>query len=143
MDHKLLAIECFNNIWKILDNPTPTKDEISNAIRLAHTSTWHWAQVGTALHQQRGEWICARVYTQYGMYESALYHADRCMTLAIDNDLKDFDFAYAFEAFARIYALMKNTSLATAYMDKAKAAGALISKPEDRAWFEKDLETIK
>jgi len=139
--HKKNAVACFNHTWKILEKENPTADEICEAIRLAHTSTWHWSKVGNELNQQRGEWICSRVYAHFGFGEMALYHAKRCLDLTEKHGFDDFDKGYAFEAMARAYAILDNKSESEKFLQSAQAVADEIKKKEDRELFMQDLTT--
>ncbi|MFN8277570.1 MAG: hypothetical protein U0T84_08810 [Chitinophagales bacterium] len=137
--HLQFAVDCFNGIWKILDQPQPDHEAINEAILLAHTSTWHWKHAGTEIHQQRGEWIISRVYARFGFGSMALYHAQRCLAITDKNKFDDFDLAYAYEAMWRSLLVSEQPDEARVYFDKAMAAAQLIQKEEDRQWVLKDL----
>jgi len=87
-------------VWDLLEKPerTPREDEIM--LLTAYASCYHWLQVGTAVNQQRGEWLIARVYTVLGRKEMALERARRCFELTeqFDKEMEDFDRAYATRA---------------------------------------------
>lgn len=141
--HKKLAVDCFNGTWKIMEKENPTDDDICEAIRLAHVSTWHWGFAGTELNQQRGEWICSRVHAHFSLGERALYYAKRCYDLTTKLDLKDFDLGYGYECMARAYMVLGNNSEKEKFLKLAKESANQIEKKEDRDWFMKDLSTIK
>lgn len=140
--HKKFATTCFNDTWKVLGKEKPTPDDICESIRLAHTSTWHWSKVGNELNQQRGEWICSRVYAHFGFGEMALYHAKRCLALTEKYGFDDFDKGYSFEAMARAQAVLGNKKEAETFLKSAQNTISEIKEKEDRDWFEKDLATI-
>lgn len=141
--HKKLAVDCFNKTWKKMELKDPTNDDIAEAIRLAHASTFHWSFVGAEINQQRGEWICSRVYAHFGFPESALYHAKRCYDLTMKYRFDDFDLGYAYEAMARAYMVLKNEEEKEKFLTLAKESIEQIKKKEDREWFLKDLSSIK
>lgn len=140
--HKQFAISCFNDTWKILEKENASDDEICEGIRLAHASTWHWSKCGDALNQQRGEWICSRVYAHFGFGDMALYYAKRCYDLTLQHDFKDFDLGYGLEAMARAYSVLKNKQETKKFLDLAFSAAEKIEKEEDKKWFLKDLNSI-
>ncbi len=121
----------------------PSDDDIAEAVRLAHSSTFHWSFVGTELNHQRGEWICSRVYAHFGFGDSALYHAKRCFDLTMKHGFEDFDLGYAYEGLSRAYSVLKNEKEKKKYFKLAEDSVEQIKKKEDREWFIKDLRSIK
>ena len=119
------------------DNRTEAEDfEMQSA---AHNSIYHWTQIGTALHLQRGEWLIAHVLMSLGFGNAAHRHATRCHDLTQSNlDLmQDFDVAYGYEGIARANGLIGNLEAAKPYYDKAREA---IADEEDRGIFMTDFE---
>ena len=98
-------------VWKLLEKPDRSKDEDWEMLHASHASLYHWLQVGTGLHRQRGEWLVSRVRTVLGNGNEAVVHATRCLELTeYHNDLmEDFDFAFAYESAARANALAGNS----------------------------------
>lgn len=141
--HRKIGIDAFNATWKIMQKDSPTDDEICEAIRLAHVSTWHWKFAGTELNQQRGEWICSRVYAHFGFGKEALYHAKRCYDLTMKHGFTDFDLGYGYECMARAYMVLGKKRGKEKFLKLAYESSKQIKKKEDEDWFLKDLNTIK
>lgn len=137
-----IAIQCFNAIWKILDKTNPTKSDELEAIRLAHTSTWHWYQCGEPVNFQRGEWICSRVYIHFNHMEEALYHAKLCFDLTIQHKLQDFDLSYSYECLARVYMKMNDTENFQKYYQLLQDSLSQIKDEEDRRVVEMDMKNL-
>ena len=123
------------------------KDERSGAeddemLYAAHACTYHWLYAGTAVHQQRGEWLISHVYVELGNAQEALRHAERChaLTEAHRDEMEDFDVAYAYEGLARAHALGGSLEEARPWHERAEQAGAAIADDEDREIFSGDLE---
>jgi len=110
-------------------------------IHAAHTSCYHWMQVGTGLHHQRAEWLLSHVYAVLGMSVPALKHAKRCQELTEIHAalMQDFDFAYSYEALARAYALSGVVDQASQYLNLAENSGLSILDEEDRRIFQADF----
>lgn len=70
-------------------------------IHMAHTSRFHRGIVGEPVNLSRGEWQKSRMYSTLKRPESALYHVDRNLEICLDNQIGDFDLAFAYEALAR------------------------------------------
>lgn len=140
--HKKQAIDNFNSTWDYIDKKDRTKEDDINMIHTAHASRFHWGKIGTALEFARGEWQISRVYSLLGMPESALYHANYSLELCLDNDIKDFDLAFAYEAVARSYMTAKNEEQMKKYLILAKEASENINKEEDKKYFLSELDSI-
>jgi hypothetical protein len=114
-------------------------------VEAAYASKYHWRFAGSAVNQQRGAWLLARVFTVLEQSGPALEQAQRCLewTQAHGEEMKDFDFAFAYEGMARALALSGRTAEALRYLAQARTAGEAIADPEDRQIFEGDLQSGK
>lgn len=139
--HRLFAVNCFNRIWTLLGKKNRTEADKRLMEHLAHTSLYHWLQIGKPINEQRGEWMLARVYTILENKSKALQHAERCMKLTKEQDLKDFDLAYAYEALARAYALIGNEKEHKTFFKLAEKAAMQIAEKEDHEIFVSDLNS--
>jgi hypothetical protein len=139
--HKKFAVSLNNLVWSLLEKNDRTKQEDETMIHAAHASCFHWGKVGTVVNLQRGEWLISHVYAVFNRAEPALYHAKRCMELTEENNLIDFDLAYAYEGMARAYAVAGGKSESEKYIRLAKEAGEKIKAEEDRDLFFSDFES--
>ena len=106
-------------------------------ILYAQASLAHWLEAGTALHEQRGEWLLSRVYSVVDLPEMAFHHAERCIKLTHEHAdlMKDFDLAFANECMARALAFKGEKTRALEYCHLAEEAGRKIKTEEDRKVF--------
>jgi tetratricopeptide (TPR) repeat protein len=143
-DARLLAAQLFNETWRLLDQEDRTRADDDRMIHTAHASRYHWGQVPAVTPENlaRGEWQISRVYAVLGRSEPALYHARRVLDLVQDNDIGDFDLAFAYEALARAHAVAGDAAQARDDTDRALAAAQGITDDEDRDLVRTDLETI-
>lgn len=139
--HRYFAKTINGRVWALLGQAERSPAEDVELIHAAHASLYHWLQIGTGVHQQRGEWLISHVYVVVGDAPAALHHAARCWTLthAHKGELADFDIAYAYEGLARAHALAGNHNEAQHYHTLADQAGAAIADDEDRAIFTSDF----
>lgn len=140
--HLHFAKSINGRVWELLektDRSQPEKDEMLYA---AHACTYHWKFVGTAVHQQRGEWLISRVHVVLGHALEALRHAERCFELTKSNKelMKDFDIAYAFEGLARAHAMIGDHKMAEEFLTLAEQAGSAIVNEEDKSIFMSDFD---
>ncbi len=142
--HKKQAVDNFNDTWDLIDKGDKrTSEENVEMIHMAHTSRFHWGQVGTPTHFLRGEWQISRVYSLVGNFESALYHGELSLKLCVDNNVGDFDLAFAYEAIARAYMVNKNEEKMNEFISLAKRASDDIEDKGNKDYFLSELETIK
>lgn len=141
--HRKLGIELFNLTWDLMEKPERTQAETDRMINAAHASRYHWEIAGEPVNLARGEWQISRVYSVVGRAEPCLYHAERCLRITLENELVDFDLAFAYEAMARACHL-SGVALETArYFTLAQEAGEKIKGKEDREYFFRELNTIE
>jgi len=140
--HKKLGIDLFNQTWDLIDKKEKTQGEIDRMIHSAHASRYHWELAGGPVNIARGEWQISRVYALVKRAEPCLYHAKRCLQVTLDNNLKDFDLAFAYEAMARAYTISGDKEETARYLSQAKEASAQIAKSGDREYFISELKTI-
>ncbi|MFX1287272.1 MAG: hypothetical protein ACFFFY_01765, partial [Promethearchaeota archaeon] len=135
--HEKLAKACFNKTWELLEKKDRTPEEDTEMIHTVHASRYHWGVLvankqADALNLQRGEWQIARVYTVLEREEPALYHANLCLKITLDNNIGDFDLAFAHEALARASALSGNKEDYEKHFKLAKEAGEKIKDKGDQ-----------
>ena len=140
--HKKLGIELFNKTWDLIDKEEKTQKEIDRMIHSAHASRYHWELAGEPVNFARGEWQISRVYALVNRAEPCLYHAKRCLQITLDNDLKDFDLGFAYEAMARAYAIAGDKEETAKYLSMAETAAEQIAKDGDREYFMSELKSI-
>ena len=141
--HRKNAVQAFNSTWDHMEKGKWTEEEKFEMIHTAHASRYHWGKIGTPINFQRGEWQISRVYTLLGYPKSALVHAKRCLNICKDNEIGDFDMAFANEAVARAYAVMGDMQKAKEFIGYAKQAELMIAKEEDRKYFAGELASIE
>jgi hypothetical protein len=139
-----IAIELFNEVWRLLDQRERSVEENDRMLHAAHASRYHWGEVGSAVNRARGEWQVSRVYSVLERTEPALFHARRCLELCErhSDELDDFDLPYAFEALARAHALAGDGDEARRYARLAREAGERMTEQDERELLLADLETL-
>ena len=141
--HKKFAVNTFNETWNYLEKTELSKQEKEKMLELAYTSLDHWRKAGTNTNVERGEWLLARVYAVIKNGENALFHAEQCLKICKENNIKDWDIAFAYEAIARAYATLKQNKECKEYLNLAEEAGNSIKKKADKDLLFNDLKTIK
>lgn len=141
--HKFFAQSINGRVWELLQKPNRSPSENEEMLHAAHACTYHWKFVGTAVHQQRGEWLISHVHAVLGHGNEALRHAQRCFELTESNRdlMQDFDIAYAFEGMARAQAMLGDHILAEEFLVLAQQAGNAIADEEDKSIFMGDFDS--
>ena len=141
--HKFFAQSINGRVWELLQKPNRSPSENEEMVHAAHACTYHWKFVGTAVHQQRGEWLISHVHAVLGHGNEALRHAQRCFELTESNRdlMQDFDIAYAFEGMARAQAMLGDHILAEEFLVLAQQAGNAIADEEDKSIFMGDFDS--
>ncbi|MGE8203490.1 hypothetical protein ACQKP0_02920 [Heyndrickxia sp. NPDC080065] len=140
--HKKLAIQCFNQVWDLLEKTERSQTDDDTMIHKAHASRYHWGIVGAPVNFSRGEWQISRVYSVLKRPEPAIFHAKRNLEICLEHGIEDFDLAFAFEALARAHQVAGNKNEVNHYKDLALEASKNIKKEGDRNHFLNDLNTI-
>lgn len=140
--HLHFAKKINGRVWELLGKDGRTQAENDEMIYAAHACTYHWLQVGTPVHQQRGEWLISHVHVALGNFSQALFHAERCfeLTETYKEGMKDFDVAYSYEGLARANAATGNVEEAKSWYERAQRAGKVIVDEEDRKIFFGDFK---
>lgn len=140
--HRKFAVDAFNLVWDLLDKEERTEGENDKMVHAAHASRFHWGEIGTSLEFERGEWQISRVYSVLNTPESALHHAKKCLGICKENDIGDFDIAFAYEAMARANAVAGEQAEAEKYIQLGKEAGEQIAEKGNKDYFLSELKTI-
>jgi len=125
-----------------MDKKDRTVEENDKMVHAAHASRYHWGEIGTPLEFERGEQQISRVYSILWRSEPALHHAKRCLDICKENNIGDFDIAFAYEAMARAYAIAGNKKECKNNIKLAREAAEQIKKKEDKNYFLSELKTI-
>ena len=72
-----------------------------------------------------------------------MYHAKECLRLCLENNLGNFDLAFAYEALARAYSHTKESILVEKYLEKARKTSEKIDNDENRKYLLDELSTIQ
>ena len=138
-----MGIQMNIETWNLLDKKDRNQQEDLRMINFAKASLYHWRKSNKyeLVNEQRGQWLLSRVYAFLGKADEALSHAKETLKITKEQDLKDFDLAYAYESMARAYAASNNKDESIKWLEKAKESGDLIKDDKDKEYFISDLES--
>ena len=140
--HKEFAVQTNGRVWELLGKADRSQQEDDELLYAAYGSCYHWGKAGTGVNQQRGEYMIAKAYISLNNMVEAQRHARRVLELteAYKDELKDFDFAYAYEIVARSLAMNGELEEARKYHQMSRESGDEIANEEDKKWFDGDFE---
>ena len=101
-----MGVELNIQTWNLLEKKDRDEKDDKRMIYFAKASLYHWRQSSNyqPVNEQRGQWLIAHVFAVLNRGDEALEHAKTCMDITMNESLKDFDLAYAYESKARAYA---------------------------------------
>ena len=142
-NHHYMAIEMNNQTWSFLDKKDRNEQDDMRMINYAKVSLYHWRKSDkySIINEQRGKWLISHVYAILGKSDEALSYAKETLKITEDNNLKDFDLAYAYEAMARAYSITNNQNESKEWYKKTKVAADLIEGKKDKEYFLLDLNS--
>jgi hypothetical protein len=142
MDHRRLAVELFNSVWRLLES----REDDERMLHAAHASAYHWSEAPECepRNRARSEWQVSRVYAVLGRAEPAVHHAQRCLDICEANadNMEDWDLPFAYEALARAHDVAGDTEEARRSEQRARELGEQIGDPEDREQLAKALASL-
>jgi hypothetical protein len=140
--HQEFAVQTNGRVWELLGKEDRSQQEDDEMLYAAYGSCYHWGKAGTGVNQQRGEYMIAKAYINLNNPVEAQRHANRVLQLteAYKDELKDFDFAYAYEIMARSLAINRDMEGARKYHQMSREARDEIANAEDKKWFDGDFE---
>ena len=139
--HQSSAINLNQETWALLERKDRTDSDNQRMITFAKDSLYHWQKSSNykPVNHQRGEWLISHVYAVLNRGKEALFHAEICMDITMNESLNDFDLAYAYECKARAYAALDFPQKTNKCYSNAKEIGKTIKKNKDKKLFFSDL----
>ena len=143
VDHRRLAVDLFNSVWKLIDKADRTAAEDLAMIHSAHASRYHWGLAGEAKNWCIGEWQIARVYATLGRAEPSRFHAAEALRLAEASHLGPFLLASAHEGMARAAMVAGDAAEFDRHIAEAERIGVDITGEEDHDIWRADLDSLR
>jgi hypothetical protein len=137
--HKKTASACFNKTWDFLDKKGRKREENLQMLHEAHTSRYHWGQIGNEHNFAIGDWQISRVYAALKQPALALLFARSSLDICQENDLKDLLLS-AYEGMARAHAVANDTEEARRYVGMARKELELVKDKEDHKIYAQQID---
>jgi hypothetical protein len=101
--HRPLAVACHNMAWVLHDRGSArSAQDTALMLDVAAASKLHWAQAGTWLEVERGDYDLARCNLSAGLLDPALHFAAQCLAGCTQNDAPPYEYFFAHEALALV-----------------------------------------
>ena len=127
-----LVMRCNNRAWSLsVQSRTPAEDR--EMLDAAHTSAYHWAQVGSELNRLRATMLLAEVHALLGHGATALSFATEMRDYFLGNsETPDWEIAFTHAIYAHCAYTAGNFEHYRAAHKEATAALAAIAADDDR-----------
>ena len=141
--HHVMGIEMNIQTWNLLEKEGRNERDDARMISFAHASLYHWRKSHKykPINEQRGQWLLSHVYAVLGKSKEALSYAKKTQKLTIEQNLKDSDRAYAYEALARANAAIGSKYESLKNLWNAQMVVNDISNEDDKNNFISVLES--
>ena len=141
--HQFMGVDLNIQTWNLIAKKDRDEKDDIKMIFFAKASLHHWRKSSNyqPVNEQRGQWLISHVFAVLNRGDEALVHAETCMDITMNESLKDFDLAYAYECKARAYAALGKPEKMNKCFVNAKTSGEKIIKDEDRNLFFSDLHS--
>lgn len=131
--HRPLAVACNNMTWELHDRGSARNaNDTAAMLDVAAASRLHWAQAGTWLEIERGDYGLALCHVSAGLPEAALPFAAQCLAACTMNDAPAYEHFFAHEALARVHDARGDAISRASAITAAEAAFAKLA-PDDQA----------
>jgi hypothetical protein len=137
--HRWFAVELNNLAWDVVETEVISPPDVERMIHAAHAACFHWLEVGDGLNHLRAQCLLATAYAKAGLAESAVRHAERCLSLSAEAGTRQtaFDQATSHACAAAAYKLAGRLSDARSEYQNPLAAAAKFDDAGDMKVFEK------
>lgn len=130
--HKQVAMLCNNRAWALSVQQRNAAQDLE-MLTAAHTSAYHWAQIGTELNRMRAVMLLAEVHAALGHGRTALALATEMRSYFIARpDTPDWELAFTHAVYAHCAQAAGDATTHRSAYKEAVAALAAIGDEEDR-----------
>lgn len=139
---KWFAISCNNRAWELVEREHRSPAESHELLHTAHAAAWHWARVGTELHDARAQMLLGVAHALAGDGGLALRYATSSFNYFNEHEAPDWEQAFAHATLAAAAAAAGQRELHVEHYAEAKRLGEAIADAEDRNVFMKTFDRI-
>ena len=129
--HRRFAAASNNRAWDLSERSRSTAED-QEMLNAAHTSAWHWWQVGTELNRMRATMLLAEVHSLLGYGPSALAFAEEMREYFLRVGAPEWETAFVHAIHAHAASVAGEAVKHRASYEAALAALRNISNEEDR-----------
>jgi hypothetical protein len=111
-------------------------------LNAAHAAAFHWAKVGTELHQARARMLLGQVHAALGHGQIAQVYAQQSCDYLVAHDPPDWEIAFAHAILAHAAFAAGDPALHRLHHAEAHALGQAIADAEDKEIFFRTFNVI-
>ena len=139
--HKYFAMETNNRAWALsVCSRSAAEDE--EMLTAAHTSVYHWQEIGIELNTMRAKMLLCEVHALMGLGTSAVKLASEMREFFLEIETPDWELAFVHTIYAHAaYAAGDLEQYKLAYYDAELALG-VIADDEDRKVVQKTFDLV-
>jgi len=133
--HRPLGVACHNMAWTLHDRGDARSNEDTAAmLECAAGSKQHWAQAGTWVEVERGDYDLARCHLSAGQLDQALSHAAQCLATCAQYDAPPYELFFAHEALALVHSARGDDAAVARHVGAAQAAFDRLTADDQQGW---------
>jgi hypothetical protein len=141
--HKRFAVSCNNRGWELVENPQRTPSELHEMLHAAHAAAWHWARVGTALHEARANMLLGMAHALASDGDLALRYARLAFNYFNEHEAPTWEQAFVHATLAAAAHAGGDRALHAEHYGEAARLGRLIDDGDERAVFMRTFGQVR
>ncbi|NHJ14896.1 MAG: hypothetical protein EAX95_14540 [Candidatus Thorarchaeota archaeon] len=147
--HRKTAAKTNGGVWAVLDNDSPSEQELESALELAYTSRYHWRIAGTLTNDVRAVYMISRVFAHWNRGDLAVQYGNEMLELARKaeredkKNWKDFDMPFVYEALAKAHAAAGNKEECARYVKLSQDFVNEVTNENDKKICQSELDKAK
>ncbi|MBS1817325.1 MAG: hypothetical protein JSU08_05325 [Acidobacteria bacterium] len=139
---KRFAVACNNRAWELVERPDRTPSEVHEMLHAAHAAAWHWARVGTSLHEARANMLLGMAHALAGESTLGLRYARLAFNYFNEHEAPDWEQAFAHATLAAAAKSGGEPALHAEHYAEAERLGNAIADPQDREVFMRSFAQV-
>ena len=140
--HRWFAAATNNRAWQLIELSGRTHSENHELLHAAHAAAWHWARVGTPLHEARAHMLLGMAHALAGDGPLGLRYARLAFNYFNEHEAPDWEQAFAHATLAAAATSAGDTGLHREHYAEAARLGDAIADPQDREVFLKSFAQV-
>jgi hypothetical protein len=141
--HRWFAVSCNNRGWQLIEQPQRSPSEVHEMLHAAHAAAWHWARVGTALHEARANMLLGMAHALADDGGLGLRYARLAFNYFNEHEAPTWEQAFAHATLAAAARAAGDSELHAEHYAEAARLAELIDDADERAVFMRTFNGIR